>query len=141
MPEHSVEDDDWQALGDVKYHLGTGSTRQYADGRVLHLSLLANPSHLEAVNPLVVGKARAKMVASNDDAGRATLPILLHGDAAMAGQGVVYETMQMSQLADYQTGGTIHIIANNQVVSIIDRPFALSSPRPFALTLHPPHHY
>ena len=81
----------------------------------MELSLLANPSHLEAVNPLVVGKAKCKMVCSGDEAGDKTMGIILHGDAAMAGQGVVYETMQMSQLEDYQTGGTIHIIANNQV--------------------------
>jgi 2-oxoglutarate dehydrogenase E1 component len=81
----------------------------------VELSLLANPSHLEAVNPLVVGKAKCKMVCSGDEAGDKTMGIILHGDAAMAGQGVVYETMQMSQLEDYQTGGTIHIIANNQV--------------------------
>ena len=117
VPEEdlTLTEDDWSASGDVKYHLGTKLRREYPDGRHVQISLLANPSHLEAVDPLVIGKAKAKMEQSGDLTGHKTLPIMLHGDAAMAGQGVVYETMQMSQLEDYQTGGTIHIIANNQV--------------------------
>ena len=107
--------DDWSSSGDVKYHLGTSSHRQYPDGRDVHLSLLANPSHLEAVNPLVMGKARAKMHYKGDKEGKTIVPVLLHGDAAFAGQGVVYESMQMTKLQGYSTGGTIHVVTNNQV--------------------------
>ena len=105
----------WQWTGDVKYHLGTSYDRTYPDGRAVHLSLVANPSHLETVNPVVVGKARAKMDLEGDASGKHTLPLLMHGDAAFAGQGVVYETLQMARLPGYQSGGTVHIIANNQV--------------------------
>ena len=101
--------------GDVKYHLGTSYTRQYLDGRKIHLSLLANPSHLEAVDPVVVGKVRAKQFYDGDEFGEKTCPILIHGDAAFAGQGVIYETMQLSQLVNYSTGGTLHVILNNQI--------------------------
>jgi len=107
--------DDYSVSGDVKYHLGTNCTNRYPDGRVVYLTMLANPSHLEAVDPVVAGKARAKMYNLNDSEGRKVMPLLLHGDAAFAGQGVVYETMQMSQLNGYQTGGTVHVICNNQV--------------------------
>jgi 2-oxoglutarate dehydrogenase E1 component len=108
-------EDDWSSSGDVKYHLGTSSSRRYPDGREVQLSLLANPSHLEAVNPLVMGKARAKMYYKNDKTGETVVPVLLHGDAAFAGQGVVYESMQMTRLEGYSTGGTIHVVTNNQV--------------------------
>lgn len=107
--------DDWSGSGDVKYHLGTNFTRTYPDGREVNLSLLANPSHLEAVDALVAGKCRAKMHYMQDTKGDKVLPLLLHGDAAFAGQGIVYETMQMSQLKGYQCGGTIHVITNNQI--------------------------
>jgi 2-oxoglutarate dehydrogenase E1 component len=107
--------DDWSSSGDVKYHLGTQSSRKYPDGRTVNLSLLANPSHLEAVNPLVMGKCRAKMHYKGDQTGKSVVPVLLHGDAAFAGQGVVYESMQMTRLEGYSTGGTIHIVTNNQV--------------------------
>ena len=107
--------DDWSSSGDVKYHLGTSTSRQYPDGRSVHLSLMANPSHLEAVNPLVMGKARAKMHYKGDKTGKTVVPVLLHGDAAFAGQGVVYESMQMTRLEGYNTGGTIHVVTNNQV--------------------------
>mmetsp|Transcript_22106 Transcript_22106/g.32953 ORF Transcript_22106/g.32953 Transcript_22106/m.32953 type:complete len:826 (+) Transcript_22106:1-2478(+) len=106
---------DWSFSGDVKYHLGTSFDRKYPDGRSLHLEILANPSHLEAVNPLVLGKSRAKMYFEEDEEGKGTMPILVHGDAAIAGQGIVYEHMQFCNLKEYQTGGTIHIICNNQV--------------------------
>mmetsp|Transcript_13193 Transcript_13193/g.32383 ORF Transcript_13193/g.32383 Transcript_13193/m.32383 type:complete len:1041 (+) Transcript_13193:73-3195(+) len=107
--------DDWSYSGDVKYHLGTSFDRAYPDGRQLHLELLANPSHLEAVNPLVLGKTKAKMYFEGDEMGKNSLPMLIHGDAAIAGQGIVYESMQMCGLDGYQTGGTIHVVCNNQV--------------------------
>ena len=91
--------------------------RTYPDGRKIHLSLLANPSHLECVNPVVIGKARAKQFYCGDteEDVRNVVPILLHGDAAFAGQGVVYETMQMAGVDDFNVGGTIHVIVNNQI--------------------------
>lgn len=109
--------DDWSSHGDVKYHLGTSMDRSYPDGRRVHLSLVANPSHLEAVNPVVIGKTRAKQfLAGNKEADkRKHLPILLHGDAAMAGQGIVYETLQLAKVTDFAVGGCIHVIVNNQV--------------------------
>lgn len=106
---------DWSATGDVKYHLGTSYDRTYPDGRTIHLALVANPSHLEAVNPVVAGKTRAKQDYIGDEGKNKTLGVLMHGDAAFAGQGVVYETMQMSQLKHYGTGGMIHVIVNNQI--------------------------
>ena len=104
--------------GDVKYHLGYESIREFPDGKV-RVSLAANPSHLEAVNPVVEGKARARQRVLGDD-GAATdrkrvLPILIHGDAAFAGQGSVAEVLNLSQLPGYRTGGTIHLIINNQI--------------------------
>ena len=104
--------------GDVKYHLGYESVREFPDGNV-RVSLAANPSHLEAVNPVVEGKARARQRVIGDD-GVATdrkrvLPILIHGDAAFAGQGSVAEVLNLSQLPGYRTGGTIHLIINNQI--------------------------
>ncbi len=109
--------EDWGMSGDVKYHLGTSMDRTYPDGRRVHLSLVANPSHLECVNPLVVGKARAKQFYSGNrpEDTKAVVPILLHGDAAFAGQGVVYETMQMAGVDDFDVGGTLHVIVNNQI--------------------------
>lgn len=101
--------------GDVKYHMGTSFRRTYPDGRTINMSLLANPSHLEAVNPVVAGKARAKQFYSGDLLGERTCPILMHGDSAFAGQGVVYESMQMSKLPNYSTGGTLHVVVNNQI--------------------------
>lgn len=113
---HSMpNDDDWSSSGDVKYHLGTSCNTVYPDGRQVHLTLLPNPSHLETVNPIVNGKARARMHLKGDVDGTATLPVVLHGDAAFAGQGVVYETMQMCSLDFFQSGGTINVICNNQV--------------------------
>ncbi|MBL6080492.1 2-oxoglutarate dehydrogenase E1 component [Belnapia sp. T18] len=107
--------DDVQGSGDVKYHLGT-STDIEVGGRKVHLSLQPNPSHLEAVDPVVVGKVRARQDMSGDTKGRhSVMGILLHGDAAFAGQGLVYETMAMSQLIGYRTGGTIHLVTNNQI--------------------------
>ncbi len=103
-----------QGSGDVKYHLGASADREY-DGKSIHLSLAANPSHLEAVNPVVVGKVRAKQDRNNDVERKSVMGVLLHGDAAFAGQGIVSETLLMSELTGYETGGTIHIIVNNQI--------------------------
>ena len=103
-----------QGSGDVKYHLGASNNHTYG-GHDIHLSLTANPSHLEAVNPVVIGKVRAKQTHYLDDKRDAVVGILLHGDAAFAGQGLVTETLLLSDLRGYQTGGTIHIIINNQI--------------------------
>ncbi len=104
--------------GDVKYHLGYESVREFPDGNV-RVSLAANPSHLEAVNPIVEGKARARQRVIGDDGAttdrKRVLPILIHGDAAFAGQGSVAEVLNLSQLPGYRTGGTIHLIINNQI--------------------------
>jgi 2-oxoglutarate dehydrogenase E1 component len=115
--------------GDVKYHLGTSSDREF-DGISVHLSLLPNPSHLEAVNPVVLGKARAQQVQRGDAQGTEVLPVLLHGDAAFAGQGIVAEILSFSGLPGYGTGGTIHFIINNQVGFTTSPQFARSSPYP-----------
>ncbi|MFV0406104.1 MAG: multifunctional oxoglutarate decarboxylase/oxoglutarate dehydrogenase thiamine pyrophosphate-binding subunit/dihydrolipoyllysine-residue succinyltransferase subunit [Propioniciclava sp.] len=108
-PEHSA------GTGDVKYHLGSEGEFTSLAGKKIRTSVAANPSHLEAVNPVVEGIARAKLDAANTPGTFPILPVLLHGDASFAGQGVVYETLQMSQLRGYGTGGTIHIVVNNQV--------------------------
>lgn len=111
----SANPDDVQGSGDVKYHLGTSTDLEIA-GRMIHLSLQPNPSHLDAVDPVVVGKVRARQDMGGDTKTRhSVMGVLLHGDAAFAGQGVVYETMAMSQLIGYRTGGTVHIITNNQI--------------------------
>src|SRR5262249_32447014 len=99
--------------GDVKYHLGTSADREIA-GKTVHLSLTANPSHLEAVDPVVLGKVRAKQQ-HGDDERTAVAGILMHGDAAFAGQGLVAESLELSELTGYCTGGTIHVIVNNQI--------------------------
>ena len=111
----SFKPDDVQGSGDVKYHLGT-STDLDIGGRSMHLSLQPNPSHLEAVDPVVIGKVRAKQDMAGDTRARGSvMAILMHGDAAFAGQGLVYETLAMSQLIGYRTGGTIHLVVNNQI--------------------------
>ncbi|HEM46879.1 MAG TPA: 2-oxoglutarate dehydrogenase E1 component, partial [Alphaproteobacteria bacterium] len=101
--------------GDVKYHKGYSTDRFAHSGERVHLTLTSNPSHLEAVNPVVVGRAKAKQVRAGDTEGETILPVLLHGDAAFAGQGIVAETLNLSQLRGYSTGGTLHIIINNQI--------------------------
>ncbi len=101
--------------GDVKYHLGTSSDREMPSGKSIHLSLTANPSHLEVVNPVVVGKVRAKQDQKKDSEKTRVAGITLHGDAAFAGQGSVAETLALSELRGYRTGGTLHIIVNNQI--------------------------
>ena len=111
----SFKPDDVQGSGDVKYHLGTSTDVEIA-GRSVHLSLQPNPSHLEAVDPVVVGKVRARQDTAGDTQRRSSvMAILMHGDAAFAGQGLVYETLAMSQLIGYRTGGTVHVIVNNQI--------------------------
>ena len=113
--------------GDVKYHLGFSSQIQTPEGKTVHLDLVPNPSHLEAVNPVIEGYVRAKGdLMYNDDYSK-TLPILIHGDAAVAGQGIGYEVMQMSQLKGYYTGGTIHFVINNQIGFTTDFDDARSS--------------
>ena len=112
---NAAHPDDVQGSGDVKYHLGTSTDVEIA-GRTVHLSLQPNPSHLEAVDPVVVGKIRAKQDMKGDRRGRrSAMAILMHGDAAFAGQGLVAETLAMSQLIGYRTGGTVHFIVNNQI--------------------------
>ena len=100
--------------GDVKYHLGVSSDREF-DGKKIHLSLTPNPSHLEAVDPVVAGKVRARQTLLEDKMTNKVFGLLIHGDAAMAGQGIVAETFAMSQLRGFRTGGTIHFVINNQI--------------------------
>lgn len=121
--------DDVQGSGDVKYHLGTSADREF-DGNKVHLSLNANPSHLEAVNPVVIGKVRAKQQMKGDAKRNDTASLLLHGDAAFAGQGIISECFGMSGLRGYNTGGTIHFIVNNQIGFTTSPQFARSSPYP-----------
>ncbi|HEV2865664.1 MAG TPA: 2-oxoglutarate dehydrogenase E1 component, partial [Allosphingosinicella sp.] len=115
--------------GDVKYHLGTSSDREF-DGIKVHLSLAPNPSHLEAVDPVVLGKTRAHQIAVGDSEGDTVLPVLLHGDAAFAGQGIVWECLSFSGIPGYSTGGCIHFIINNQVGFTTSPQFGRSSPYP-----------
>jgi len=125
----SFKPEDVDGSGDVKYHLGASSDRAF-DGNSVHLSLTANPSHLEAVNPVVLGKARAKQDQLNDTDRTQVLPLLLHGDAAFAGQGVVAECFALSGLRGHRTGGTIHIVVNNQIGFTTAPHFSRSSPYP-----------
>jgi 2-oxoglutarate dehydrogenase E1 component len=131
----SFKPEDVDGSGDVKYHLGASSDREF-DGNRVHLSLTANPSHLEAVNPVVLGKVRAKQDQLADQAERiAVLPVLLHGDAAFAGQGVVAECFGLSGLRGHRTGGTIHIVVNNQIGFTTAPSFSRSSPYPTDIAL------
>ncbi|MEX0309964.1 MAG: thiamine pyrophosphate-dependent enzyme, partial [Tateyamaria sp.] len=125
----SFKPEDVDGSGDVKYHLGASSDREF-DGNTVHLSLTANPSHLEAVNPVVLGKARAKQDQNNDHDRTTVMPILLHGDAAFAGQGVVAECFALSGLRGHKTGGTMHIVVNNQIGFTTAPHFSRSSPYP-----------
>ena len=110
-----------QGSGDVKYHKGFSSDLRTPGGNV-HVALAFNPSHLEVVNPVVEGSVRARQERRGDAAGARVLPILIHGDSAFAGQGVVMETLQLSQARAFYTGGTVHIIVNNQVGFTTSRP-------------------
>lgn len=107
--------DSFEGSGDVKYHKGYSSDLPTKHGKSVHVALCANPSHLEAVDPVVEGKTRAKQEEFYGGNTAPIMPVLIHGDASIAGQGVVYETMQLSKLSGYQTGGTMHIVINNQV--------------------------
>jgi 2-oxoglutarate dehydrogenase E1 component len=118
-----------EGAGDVKYHLGASSNREF-DGNSVHVSLTDNPSHLEAVNPVVLGQTRAKQFFHKDKERNKVIPILIHGDAAFAGQGIVSECFAMSGLPGHNTGGTIHIIINNQIGFTTSPRFARSSPYP-----------
>lgn len=113
--EGTIPSDTTMGSGDVKYHLGFSSELESATGKKLHLKLAPNPSHLEAVNPVVLGFTRSKADVLYDKNYNKILPILIHGDASLAGQGVVYEIAQMSGLRGYYTGGTIHFVINNQI--------------------------
>ena len=115
--------------GDVKYHLGASSNREF-DGNSVHISLTDNPSHLEAVNPVVLGQVRAKQFFHKDRDRKKVIPVLMHGDAAFAGQGIVAECFAMSGLPGHNIGGTIHIIVNNQIGFTTAPRFARSSPYP-----------
>src|SRR5215472_6082824 len=101
--------------GDVKYHKGFSSDRRARSGQRVHLSLTGNPSHLEAVDPVVEGRTRAKQMAVGDVRGRSVVPLLIHGDAAFAGQGMVAETLNLARLTGYSTGGTLHVVIDNQI--------------------------
>ncbi|VVT12574.1 2-oxoglutarate dehydrogenase E1 component [Erythrobacter sp. EC-HK427] len=126
----SANPDDVGGSGDVKYHLGTSTDREF-DGIKVHMSLVPNPSHLEAVNPVVLGKTRAQQAFRDDlDAHEQVLPVLIHGDAAFAGQGVVWECFGLSGVRGYSTGGCIHFIINNQIGFTTSPKFARSSPYP-----------
>ena len=118
-----------ESAGDVKYHLGASSNREF-DGNSVHVSLTDNPSHLEAVDPVVLGQTRAKQFYHNDIKRNQVIPILIHGDAAFAGQGIVAECFAMSGLPGHNTGGAIHIIVNNQIGFTTSPRYARSSPYP-----------
>lgn len=125
--EGTAKVDQTMGSGDVKYHMGFGSEIETPSGKTIHLKLCPNPSHLEAVDPLVVGFARAKADVLYESDYDKILPILIHGDASIAGQGVVYEVVQMSNLRGYYTGGTIHFVINNQIGFTTDFDDARSS--------------
>lgn len=126
----SANPDDIGGSGDVKYHLGTSTDREF-DGINVHMSLVANPSHLEAVDPVVLGKVRAQQTNRNDLEEHAqVLPVLIHGDAAFAGQGIVWECLGFSGIRGYNTGGCVHFIINNQIGFTTSPQFARSSPYP-----------
>ena len=118
-----------QGSGDVKYHKGFSSDLKTAAGNV-HVALAFNPSHLEVVNPVVEGSVRARQERRGDTTGAKVLPVQIHGDAAFAGQGVVTETLQLSQTRAFYTGGTLHVIINNQVG------FTISDPRDARSTMY-----
>jgi 2-oxoglutarate dehydrogenase E1 component len=123
----SFKPDDVEGSGDVKYHLGASSDRSF-DGNNVHLSLTANPSHLEIVDPVVLGKVRAKQDQHGDRERRQVLPLIIHGDAAFAGQGVVAECFGLSGLKGHRTGGSIHFVINNQIGFTTNPRFSRSSP-------------
>ena len=113
--EGEISEEDFGGSGDVKYHLGASNRRQVPGGKAIRVSVAPNPSHLEAVNPVVEGIVRPKQDRLEDKLRERVIPLLIHGDAAMAGQGIVAETLNLSQIDGYNTGGTIHLIVNNQI--------------------------
>lgn len=113
--EGNLDPDSIQGSGDVKYHLGSKGTYETKSGEEIEIELMPNPSHLESVNPVVEGATRATQDHDGENAEKKNVPVLIHGDAAFSGQGVVAETLNMSQLDAYKTGGTVHIIINNQI--------------------------
>ncbi len=121
--------DEIEGSGDVKYHLGASADREF-DGNKVHLSLTANPSHLEAVNPVALGKTRAKLTQRDDINGTSVMTLLMHGDAAFSGQGIVAEGFALSDLRGYRTGGTIHVVVNNQIGFTTAPHYSRSSPYP-----------
>ena len=126
----SANPDDVGGSGDVKYHLGTSTDREF-DGINVHMSLVPNPSHLEAVNPVVLGKSREQQAIRDDlKQHEQVLPVLLHGDAAFAGQGIVWECLGFSGVRGYNTGGCLHFVINNQIGFTTSPQFARSSPYP-----------
>src|SRR3954471_16137019 len=127
--EGTYDTNHMQGSGDVKYHKGF-STDIRTPGGNMHVALAFNPSHLEVVNPVVEGSVRSRQQRRNDTVGDKVIPVLIHGDAAFAGQGVVMETLQLSQARGFYTGGTVHVIINNQVG------FTISDPRDSRSTLY-----
>jgi len=130
MEKYREQVNDWSMSGDVKYHLGTTMTRTYPDGRRVNISLLANPSHLETVDPVVIGKTRANQfyMGDREEDKMRSMGVIMHGDAAIAGQGIVYEVMQLAKLQEFNTGGTIHVVVNNQVGFTTDPSDSRSTP-------------
>ncbi|MDZ3838850.1 MAG: 2-oxoglutarate dehydrogenase E1 component [Rhodospirillales bacterium] len=126
---NATRPDDVQGSGDVKYHLGTSADRVFDDSEI-HVSLVANPSHLEAVDPVVVGKVRAKQAQRGDSERAKVMGLIIHGDAAIAGQGLAAEVFGLSELKGYRTGGTIHFIVNNQIGFTTSPSASRSSPYP-----------
>ncbi|MGZ9034218.1 MAG: thiamine pyrophosphate-dependent enzyme, partial [Rhodospirillales bacterium] len=126
---NATRPDDVQGSGDVKYHLGTSADRTF-DDREVHVSLVANPSHLEAVDPVVVGKVRAKQAQRSDSERAQVMGVIIHGDAAIAGQGLAAEVFGLSELKGYRSGGTIHFIVNNQIGFTTSPTASRSSPYP-----------
>jgi len=112
-----LDEKDWSSAGDVKYHLGTSQLVPLSNGKSVKMTLEANPSHLETVNPVTLGRTRAKQfwLGNHEETRKSIMPVLFHGDASFAGQGVVYETMQLAHVQEFDVGGTIHIVINNQV--------------------------
>ncbi|MCA9297594.1 MAG: 2-oxoglutarate dehydrogenase E1 component [Phycisphaerales bacterium] len=113
--EDTWEEDFVDGGGDVKYHRGYSGTRSFQNGRMIHLAMASNPSHLESVDAVVLGRCRAKQRLRNDTERRRVIPLLIHGDAAISGQGIVCETLNFSQLEGYETGGAIHVVVNNMI--------------------------
>ena len=113
--EGELSEEDFEGAGDVKYHLGASNWREIPGGKRIRVSVAANPSHLEAVNPVVEGIVRPKQDRLEDTSRERVIPLLIHGDAAMSGQGIVAETLNLSQVDGYNTGGTIHVVINNQL--------------------------